>query len=53
MPLDIFWSLRTADLDAARAIHRLTATSSIGIRLYADSSNHSNGLFSLQVVVES
>jgi hypothetical protein len=29
MPLDIFWSLRTAGLDAARAIHRLTATSSL------------------------
>jgi hypothetical protein len=28
MPLDIFWSLRTADLAAARAIHRLTATNS-------------------------
>jgi hypothetical protein len=53
MPLDIFWSLRTADLAAARAIHRLTATSSLGIRLYADGSNHSNGLFSLQAVVES
>jgi hypothetical protein len=34
-------------------MHRLTATDSLGIRPYADSSDHHKGLFSLQVVVES
>ena len=51
MPLDIFWSLRTADLAAARRNPSAYSNQSLGIRPYADSINHPKRLPSLQLQV--